>query len=261
MYKLFYFFIRVVKKSDENELLLISYALTFKLVVSMFPLIIFLMTLIGFFNIKVSPFIIELGNQLPVQIMEIINVFLDEVVYTRHLSLLSSSLIISIYSASTGFNTIIKGLNKVYDVNESRSFLKVRLISIILVFVFGGLVVSSLLIYIFSDMIKIFIPYFLDSIFINIFTAVILFIMVLLIYKISVCKKLSFREMYPGALFTILTWAIVSKLFNIYVNNFSRYSMVYGSIGSVFILLFWMNIISFLLLLGCQINAVITSFK
>jgi membrane protein len=52
-------------------------------------------------------------------------------------------------------------------------------------------------------------------------------------------------------------WLVVSKCFNIYINNFSRYSAVYGSIGAIFVFALWINFLSYALLIGGQINAVI----
>lgn len=52
------------------------------------------------------------------------------------------------------------------------------------------------------------------------------------------------------------SWMIISKLFNIYISHFSRYNIVYGSIGTLFVFALWINIFSYVLLLGGQINAV-----
>jgi membrane protein len=51
-------------------------------------------------------------------------------------------------------------------------------------------------------------------------------------------------------------WLVVSKCFNIYINNFARYSAVYGSIGAIFVFALWLNFLSYALLIGGQINAI-----
>jgi membrane protein len=81
--------------------------------------------------------------------------------------------------------------------------------------------------------------------------------MIILIYLLAVEKKIGIRRLIPGALFTMGLWLVVSKCFNIYVNNFSRYSAVYGSIGAIFVFALWINFLSYALLIGGQINAVI----
>lgn len=256
------------KKTKENELMLMSQALTYKLLIALFPFIIFIMTLMGFFNIGLGEYIKSLNDTLPKPIQGILNVFLLEVIQTKRISLLSTSFILSIYSASTGFNSIIQGLNRAYEETDKRHFIKKRLSSIMLVFISAVLVNFSLSLFIFSDYIKNiiikytsldFIPYFLDSLSLYILLTIVLLIMVIVIYKIAVCKKICILSILPGALFTVTFWLILSKGFNIYINNFSRYSKIYGSIGSLFVLVIWINMISLLLLIGGQINAILES--
>ncbi len=267
---MFIFLKNLLKKTLENELMLMANALTYKLLLSIFPFIIFLMTLIGFFKLDFTGYILQINNSLPKPIAALLNLFLEEVINTKSVSLLSTSFLVSIYSASTGFNSIIQGLNRAYEQHDERNFFIKRLTSVMLVFIFAILVNMSLLIFIFSDNIELlilkyttleFIPYFLDSLFLHFFVALVLLIMVLVIYKISICKKVSLRQILPGALFSVGFWLILSKVFNIYVNNYSKYSKIYGSIGSIFVLVIWLNMISLVLLVGGQINAILEKSK
>lgn len=260
-------FIRIlIKRTLENELMLMANALTYKLLIAIFPFIIFLMTLVGFFNLNLQEYLLEIGKTLPKPIENILIVFIKEVIQTKSVSLLSTSFLVTIYSASTGFNSIIQGLNRAYEQEDTRNFILKRGTSVMLVFIFAILVNFSLLLFIFSDYIKNliikytsleFIPYFLDSLFLYIFIAIILLVMVLVIYKISISKKVTLKSILPGAITTVIAWLVLSKGFNIYINNFSRYSKIYGSIGSIFVLVIWINMISLILLLGGQVNAVL----
>lgn len=264
-------FIRIlIKKTLENELMLMSNALTYKLLISIFPFIIFLMTLLGFSNLSLEGYIIEASKTLPEPIENILIVFVKEVVHTKSVSLLSTSFLVTIYSASTGFNSIIQGLNRAYGQEDTRNFILKRGTSVMLVFIFAILVNCSLLFFIFSDYIgKLiikytpleFIPYFLDSIFLYIFIALVLLVMVLVIYKISISRKVTLKSILPGAIISVFSWLILSKGFNIYINNFSKYSKIYGSIGSIFVLVIWLNMISLVLLLGGQINAILEKYS
>lgn len=264
-------FIRIlIKKTIENELMLMANALTYKLLIAIFPFLIFLMTLLGFFELNIETYIIDAGKSLPKPINDILITFVKEVVQTKNVSLLSTSFLITIYSASTGFNSIIQGLNRAYEQEDDRNFIIKRGTSVMLVFIFAILVNCSLFLFIFSDYIQKliieytpleFIPYFLDSIFLYIILALVLLVMVLVIYKISISKKVLLKNILPGAIITVFLWLILSKGFNIYINNFSKYSKIYGSIGSVFVLVIWLNIISFVLLLGGQINAILEKLQ
>lgn len=270
----FLYFIKFIKifvnKTLENELMLMANALTYKLLIAIFPFIIFLMTLLGFADFDVGVYIIEASKTLPMPIQNILVAFVKEVLQTKSVSLLSTSFLITIYSASTGFNSIIQGLNRAYEQDDTRNFVIKRGTSILLVFIFAILVNFFLMVFIFSDYIDAFIikytplefiPYFLDSAFLYIFMGFVLLVMVLVIYKISISKKVTLPSILPGAIFSVLSWLVLSKAFNVYINNFSKYSKIYGSIGSIFVLVIWLNMISLLLLLGGQINAILDKAK
>jgi membrane protein len=258
-------FIRAVYNGIvNNDLVDMANALSFKLILSIFPFIIFLMSLIAFLEVDVSGYLAAFTDNVPGEVGDIINTFIDEVVNTKRVSLLSSSLLVAMVSASSGFFTLMKGLNRAYDVTIKRNYLLRRFISLLLVIIFTSLIIISLYICMFSDILN-------DKLFANhpelsevmlsvrsyAVAALLMFFMIILIYLLAVEKKIGIRRLIPGALFTMGLWLVVSKCFNIYVNNFSRYSAVYGSIGAIFVFALWINFLSYALLIGGQINAVI----
>jgi len=257
------FFFQLVKEIKYDEVGFVANQLTYKLLLSFFPCLIFIMTLIGFFELKID---LTKFHYLPEDILNVILNFDKEVIQTRNAGILSTSLLVAIFSASSGFNAVIKGINKAYGIKETRSFIVVRLISIGLVILFALSIVMSLVLWIFSGNILRFIQKYivLDTYLINLFSYVgtlgtlgLILLVVMFIYKVACCRKISFRSTLPGALVTVAIWVLSSKIFQMYVNNFSRYSKVYGSIAGVFVLMFWLNIISFVLLLGSEINALL----
>ncbi len=270
MKKVIDFFFLFIKRMEENELIYFANALTYRLLLALFPFIIFLMTLLGFFNFEIDGQMRNFIFSMPTEVKEILAVFLEEVVYTKNISLLSISLLISVFSASSGFNYLIKGINKAFNIEDKRSFVKIRIISVLLVFVFTFLIIASLILFIFGDAIEKFLIDFtdfadiLDEIFSMtsyIVNIVVLFVILIVISKICIYRKISFKQLVPGTVFTVVGWLLMSKFFNIYVNNFSKVSVVYGSLGSIFILLIWLNILSLLILIGSQINAILIEKK
>lgn len=266
MKDLFIFGLKIYKKQKENDIYVISNALSFKLVLSIFPFIIFLMTILGFLNIDMTPFLDRYINALPYEIAKIFDVFFNEVVFTRNLSLLSLSLIVAIYTASSGFASTINALNKIYDTKKKRNFIQTRILCFFIVIIFSALLAISLFIFIFSNTLYNFLiehnifpklVFILNSWSLRIFTVFIIFMSLFLIFKLASPTKQKFREIFPGTAFTGSLWIISSMLFNFYVNNFSRYSTVYGSIGAIFIFFYWINLLSYIFLIGGQINAVL----
>lgn len=267
MGKLKKFIYEVIIETRDNDLISMANALSYKLLLAVFPMIIFLMTLVAFFNIDTKNIVGSLTQDMPSDVMNIINVFIKEVVNTKRISLLSTSLFVSLFSASSGFNSLIKGLNKAYNITlDAKGIVKRRFISLVLVVVFCSLIIASLYTLIFSDLINNalieaglirFVPSVLYNVRGYIVNAFIMLGMIIVIYKMSIGKKTPTKELLPGAIFTIISWLIISKGYNIYINNFSKYSVVYGSIGGIFIFAIWINLISYVLLIGGQINAVI----
>ncbi len=247
---------QIFLKCKNDNINTVSNQLTYKILLSLFPFVIFLMTLIAYFNLDINILLMKVSNMIPIQAMGIVNLFITEVVTKKNIQLLSSSLLISIFSASSGFSSIIKCINKIYCQHDSRNFLVIRIISIfcviffalslilcIILIVFGNKIFSSLSIY---SPISIIFRYFTSIFLLTFFSA--------LIYKISISRKINFLSLLPGAMFCACGWIVLSYAFNFYVNNFSRYSTFYGSVGSIFILMLWINLLINVLLVGIEIN-------
>ena len=81
------------------------------------------------------------------------------------------------------------------------------------------------------------------------------------IYRYTPAKRISWQEVFPGAIVSTIGWLIVSLGFSFYINNFSNYSRLYGSLGAVFVLMTWLYISSIILILGGEINSVIVIRK
>ncbi len=255
---------KLINEVIKDELFSLANELTYKILLSMFPFVIFLMTILGFLNIDGNILIYELTDYLPYEVLNIFITFVDEVIDHKNATLLSTSLLVSIFSASSGFKAVMRGINKSYGLKETRNIISVNLISIALMLVFAVTIVISLATLIFGDSIFSFLSkhFYITSFATRIYGGITFFIVlffllfvIMLIYKVSCCNKITFKQTLPGAAITVTLWLIASKIFNIYVNNFSKYSKVYGSIGSLFILLIWLNIIAVILLIGSEVNA------
>ncbi len=266
MQKFILFIVMLVKEVEKDELISLANEVSYKILLAIFPLIIFILTILGFLNIDSSELIQYLSRSIPQDILVIVETLINEVVGKKSIGLLSTSFIFTIYSASSGFNAVIRAINKSYGQKETRNFIVVRLISVFLVILFSLSIVLSVAgviaksSFVLREKIIQMFPEF--SAFFFSFTAVLISLAMLLIntmviYKVSSCKKVSFIKVLPGALCTVVFWAILTKAFNLYIVYFSSYSKIYGSIGSVMILMIWLNIISIVLLLGSEINALL----
>jgi len=266
MKKLIHFIHALSDKIKENEIMPLATQLTYSLIFALFPFIIFLISLVGYFDINAETLLEETFAVFPLQIAQIINDVILDVVDTRNPSILSTSLLISLFTVANGFHTIMRGINKVYNHEDSRNIVVRWLYSFLLVIALAIAITASLLVVIYGDTIyNIIAQHFSpNSSFSAIFgfagvlvTITIMLATIMLIYRLSLGQKQSIVSMLPGAMLTITVWAISSSAFNFYINNFSRYSLVYGSIASIFITMLWLNIISATILIGAQTNALL----
>lgn len=256
----------ILEEADVRDMMSIANEMTYKVLLAVFPFIIFLMSLLGFLEIDGNRLMIDVSPYLPDQVMSVFTAFIDEVIDFKSRTLLSSSLLVVVFSASSGFRAIMRGINRSYGVTEHRGFLRASVISVLLTLMLAAVISLSLVVLIFSDGLRALLSGLIDTaglawrfynLAVFVFFVIILLLSIMVIYKASLNRKTTLRAMFPGAAVTVVLWLLASKLFNVYVNNFSRYSKIYGSIGSVFILIIWINIIAFILLVGNEINALL----
>ncbi len=89
------------------------------------------------------------------------------------------------------------------------------------------------------------------------FAAVLIFLVVLLIYRVCPTRKVRVADLWPGAAFFTLVWIGMTRAFGIYLVFFNRYNLIYGTLGGLMILMAWFYMTGFLLLLGAEIAAAI----
>lgn len=264
--KTFLFTCEVKNRVIKNDLMTYANSLTFKLILAIFPFIIALLTLLGFLNLPIDRITNSLVNDMPKEMADMITYYISDVLSEKRLSLLSSSAIIAVYSASAGFHTMVKGVCNSFEINEDRPFFKTRIIGLVLMVIFVVIIVATLYIVIFGDAINrilenigivSYIPPIITGTIMHLLTGCAIIIFLVLLYKFSININIKIKYLIPGIIFTMISWFIISKLFNVYINNFSRYSLIYGSIGAIFVFGIWLFLLSCLILIGSQINAVL----
>lgn len=256
----------LIRRVIDDEVPMLASQLSYSLLLSFFPFLIFLITLIGYSTIDGEIMLTEISNVFPESAYDLIHSTVLEIFSTRNTNLMSFSIIFTIWTASSGFRSVIKGINKAYDEREKRSLFKVVIISIISTLALGFLIIITMLLLVFGEMLGSFLIYqlglsnYYNFIWNMIRYGIIIFSMIFIftiIYRYTPSKRLSFKEVIPGAIFTTLGWIVTSFGFAFYVNNFGNYSKIYGSIGGVIILLTWLYLTSIIIIIGGEINAFI----
>ena len=260
------FLVMFIKKIGDDDIFALGAQLAYYMVLSFIPFLMFLMTLVGFSHLNSDAVLNLLSNVMPTEAFNLIQSTVIEIVDREQTGLLWISIALAIWVSSSGFKAVIKGLNKAYGVKETRSYIKLKLISMIYTILLALIVIATLFLFVFGDVIGDFFmkvldhPEFIYYIWNLLRYVVVILIMILFfmfLYNATPCVRLGWLEVIPGAVITTLGWISISYIFAYYVNNFSNYSRLYGSLGAVFMFMTWMFITSMILILGGEINAVL----
>lgn len=248
----------------EDDLSGLSAQLAYYFLLSLFPLLIFLFTLLPYISISQDYMLGLLKGYAPAEAMDLIKKNLQDVMDHRHGGLLSFGILGTIWSASNGINALVLAFNKAYNVKETRSFIVSRGMAVLLTFGMVFVLIAAVLLPVFGKQIGLFLfsQFGFSKEFVTIWnmlrwiiSALILFLLFTVLYWIAPNMKLRCKTAFPGAAFATVGWILSSLALSFYVGNFGHYSATYGSIGAIIILMIWMYITAFIILLGGEINA------
>ncbi|MEH7096172.1 YihY/virulence factor BrkB family protein [Neobacillus vireti] len=249
---------------EEDDLPGLSAQLAYFFLLSLFPLLIVLFTLLPYFPIPHQNILGMIRDFAPAEAMALIEKNVKEIMSQRNGGLLSFGIIGTIWSASNGINAIVRAFNKAYNVKESRSFIVARGMAVLLTFGMIFVFLLALILPVFGKEIGVFLFSQLGYTeeFIKIWnalswlgSAIILFLMFTGLYWIAPNVKIKCRSAFPGAIFATVGWIISSMGLSFYVGNFSNYSLTYGGIGAIIVLMIWLYLSAFIIILGGEVNA------
>ncbi len=264
------FFIQLYIRIRDDDISSLSAQLSFSLLMSLFPFLLFLLSVISVTSISVPEFTENIIKFMPGDAGAFISDVISEMINAKSTVLLSISAVVTVWGSSRGIGALRKGLNKAYDKEEHRSFFKMKIMSIVFTIGIALLVIITLLSIIFGSLIGEFISGFFafPQAFLKFWVILrytvpitIMFIMFTLVYTCVPCCGIRFKEALPGSIFSTAGWIVTSLLFSFYADNISGYTRIYGSIGGIIILLIWIYISCIIIMLGGEINATFSYFR
>ncbi|MCP1156953.1 YihY/virulence factor BrkB family protein [Bacillus infantis] len=259
----------VWKKIHEDDIFGLAAQLAYFFLLSLFPLLIFLVTLITYLPVSQVDILGFIRDYAPGDTMALIESNLNQIA-DRSGTLLSVGIIGTIWSASNGIHAIVKAFNLAYEVKESRPLIVARGMAILLTFAMIFVFVVALLLPVFGKQIGVFLfsAFDLSSEFLSAWNAlrwlvsiVILFIVFLVLYWIAPNVKMKCISALPGAIFATAGWILASLAFSFYVGNFANYTAAYGSIGAIIVLMVWFYLTGVIIILGGEVNAYVSKRK
>lgn len=185
-------------------------------------------------------------------------------VFSKSAAVLPISALMALWSSGKGMQALINGLNTIYHVRETRNWLINRIYSMFYMLLFVLALIASLLLLVMGSRIHIlisdYIP-FLGNIIGRILNAktflvfVMQFLVFLVLYRYLPNRKASLKSQVPGAFFTAAAWSVFSYLFSLYFTFFPDFSIMYGSLSTLILVMVWLYFCMNLLLYGAEVNA------
>ncbi|HJQ68258.1 MAG TPA: YihY/virulence factor BrkB family protein [Blastocatellia bacterium] len=256
--------IRTWKESNEDNVFGRAAELAYYFLLALFPMLIFLTSLVAFLPGAQENIIGAIGKAAPPQVMEVVRQFMHDVVENRSGGLLSFGVLATLWAASNGVSAVMDTLNTAYDAKEGRSFIKKRIVAIGLTMTLSVLVVGGTVLIMFGDRFAEWLggALGLGSAFTTAWKVLdyiiglgLLFLGIQLIYYLGPNVKQRWHWITPGAVFAVAGLILSSLAFSFYLRYAPDYSATYGSLGAVIILMLWLYIMGLVLLVGGEINS------
>lgn len=246
-------------------------AIAFSFFMALFPFILFILNLIPYIKIKnfQEEFLRLINELLPPQTAEFFEPVLFDIAANPRGSLLSFTLLLALFLMANGVNAIFTGFEYSFYVDKNRSILRQYLIAL-LVSVFLSLILLVTVVALLAGQ---YVIHFLNSgglildvvKWIGVLRYVSFFILIYVIiatlYYFGTKESKKYRFLSLGAIITTFLFLVTTYLFGVYIENFSNYNELYGSIGALLIMMLYIWINSNLLLLGFELNVTIYKLK
>lgn len=254
----------------HDEISLISANLSYYFILSFLPMILVILSLTPYLNIDQNYILNKIESIAPGSLGEYIFNMIAEVLNNRNNTILTLSIIFTLWSASNAIYGLMYAFNISFRVKEERMWITTRIISIFLVIVTMLAMFVMLALLVFGRQLAwlLFRKFELDSNFYlvwsyvtTVFPLVFTFFIFVIIYILATNIKVPLRIAVPGALFSTLAWFFISKVFGYYIDHFSNYIKTYGSIGAIMLFIMWLYFTGYILIIGSEINAILYNYK
>jgi membrane protein len=246
--------------------------IAFTVMLSLFPFLIFLVSVAGFFGDTRSgqDFLNTMSLFAPPAVMTTLAPAIQEVVLNRSGGLLTIGLALSLYSASSAVAALRLALDLAYGVEEKRSYLLRKIQDFAIVLVGSVIIISSSVAIIAGPWIWNLIATltFIDPADQSLwhlarygFTLVLLAAAVMALHRVLPNSRLTMRQILPGALTTTISWIVAASVLTLYFGKFANYGATYGSLGGVVITLMFFYVSAIIFIFGGELNATLIAHE
>ena len=245
-----------------------SAALAFYLLFMIFPFLIFISALLGLLRLDVAGILLALGEIMPRGVVDLIEVYLTYVSRNPSLRLMMFGLVFSIYFPMRATNSLMRSVRTAYHLGPprgpARHMLKTLLYTVLLIVT----IAAALALMTVGDrvlgyaVVHFRLPSFVAEAWARLrfpAVAVLCYFALFFLYAMAQDTRQPWRNLWPGTLAALAVWMALSWLYAMYVDNFANYSLLYGSIGTVVVLMIWLYMSATVLILGAELNGTLVA--
>ncbi len=263
-------FIWFINKFNEHRVSIHAAQVAFFIIVSLFPFMMFFITLIQYTPLSESVLLSVVKAVIPGNLSTILATWLKETYATASGTVLSITVISTLWAGSKGFSSIAYELDCIYEVPNRRGLFSRRLLSLVYTIVFTLMIIISLILLVYGNRIlqavNRYFPWMsnLQLILFILRSAVSFLVFVayfLSIYRFIPNRKTRFRDELPGAGFAAFAWISFSYLYSLYIDSYQNFSSVYGSLTYMVLLMLWMYFCIIIIFLGAMLNQYLKNYK
>lgn len=238
-------------------------------VLSMIPIILLLLTMVQFTSLTKDYIMNAVLQAFPTTVEGLIESIVDQV-YSQSGTIIPITVLVALWSAGRGVLSITNGLNCVYESRETRNYVYLRIRASLYTVIFLVAIILSLALSVFGNRIAIMLNQhfpvlvrLIDTV-IRSRTLITLGILTLfwdMVYKYLPNRKnigkTTMKKQLPGAIFTACAWQVISFIFSIYLDIFTGFTTMYGSLTMIILIMLWLYMCMYVILLGGEVNALL----
>ena len=250
----------------------IAASISWSFFLSLFPFSLFLLSLLPYLphydKLQFYIFEVLMHNVFPSHIQNDVSGYIKDFIIPNMKNISNLTIIFAMIFAVNGTHSLINGFN--LNTNLQRGVVKEYFVAFGITIAFIFLIIASLLgIYYSEVVLKLFTPQINISWFVDNMAKIIgfisfpifYFILLALFYWVGCLKITTFKQAMPGAILTTVLFMLLTYFFAIYVKDFAKYNVLYGSIGSIILVMVWVNVNIILILLGNELNIAIKKVR
>ena len=242
-------------------------------VLSLIPIILLLLTMVQFTPVTRQDVMSAVTQVFPTTVEGLISSIVDQV-YRQSSTIIPVTIIVALWSAGKGVLAMTSGMNLIYENTETRNYFYLRLRASFYTVIFLLAIVLSLSLSVFGNSISIIVykhaPVFttIMDFLIRIRTLLTLVVLTLfwdMVYKYlpnrTNLSKTTMKQQLPGAVFTSCGWLLISFIFSVYLDIFTGFSSMYGSLTTIILIMLWLYVCMYVILLGGELNALLEGLE